>query len=68
MAKQPNTDPTLSGFLRESQRQAKRPARANVVLAPSVPAATPGAVVGKVEVFDAAGVSLGFLALYSTIT
>lgn len=34
----------------------------------SVAAATPGAVVRKMEVFDAAGTSLGFVPIYNTIT
>lgn len=34
----------------------------------SVAATTPGAVVRKVEIFDAAGVSLGFLPVYNSIT
>jgi hypothetical protein len=34
----------------------------------SAAATTPGAVVRKMEVFDAAGVSLGFVPIYSTIT
>jgi hypothetical protein len=33
-----------------------------------VAATTPGAVVRKMEVFDAAGTSLGFVPIYSTIT
>lgn len=33
-----------------------------------VAATTPGAVVKKIEVFDASGTSLGFLAVYSTIS
>jgi hypothetical protein len=34
----------------------------------AVAATTPGAVVRKMEVFDAAGTSLGFVPIYSTIT
>jgi hypothetical protein len=34
----------------------------------SLAATTPGAVVRKVELFDAAGVSLGFLPVYNSIT
>jgi hypothetical protein len=33
-----------------------------------VAASSPGSVVKKIEVFDAAGVSLGFVAVYDTIT
>lgn len=70
MAKQPNPDRTLTQFLRESQRKAQRAeaARPDVVLSAPEPATTAGAVVGRLEVFDASGVSLGFVALYSSIT
>lgn len=34
----------------------------------SAPATTPGTVVNKIEVFDSSGTSLGFIAVYDTIT
>ena len=40
----------------------------DVVVGEVVPASTPGTVVGKAEVTDADGVSLGWVAVYSSIT
>jgi len=72
MAKQPSTGPSLQRYLREQARAAQRQADTSppgvVTGAAVVPATTPGPVVGSIEVFDADGNSIGFLAVYSTIT
>lgn len=40
----------------------------NLGVGNSAPATTPGAVQNKIEIFDASGVSLGFIAVYDSIT
>jgi hypothetical protein len=51
-----------------SQITATTVSTTNLWLGNSAPATTPGSVVNKVEVFDASGTSLGFVAIYASIT
>jgi hypothetical protein len=50
------------------QAQQKLTAIGGLGVGNSAAATTPGSVVKKIEIFDAAGVSLGFIPVYSTIT